>query len=405
MRMWPVIVAFIVLVAVSAVIFGKREEIPTDIHAVSPEYRDLTASISTNGRVTPVNGFQARAAFAGMVEKIYVHVGQKVRQGQMLVKMKDPFAASRYTNAVAGLDAAVVGDQNVRQGGSQEERINLSGDLKHAEEEQADAANRLKLLKELQQKGDASAAEVSDAEHRSKEADTTLGTLRKRSSERYSPKEVTSSAAKVADARANVGSAKIVLANANITSSIAGTVYSIPVSTYDFVPMGADLLLIADLDAVQIRAYFDEPDIGQLRAGQPVDVFWNAKPGMTWHGRVEQPPLTVNAQGARNVGECIITVDNSNGDLLPNTNVQVKVMTDRHANVLSIPREALHTDGPKYFVYRVINGKIVQTPVTVGIVNLSFAEITGGLSKTDVVAVNTLKGTPMADGLEVRRVE
>jgi HlyD family secretion protein len=262
-------------------IYATHRESVVDIHAASPAYRDLAASISTNGKVTPINGFQARAAIAGMVEKIYVKVGEKVRPGQMLVQIRDPFAESRYTGAVAALQSAIVADQNIRQGGSQEERINVNGDLKHAVTEQADAANRLELLKTLHQKGDASDAEVSDAERRLKEADATLETVRQRSAERYSPKDIASSAARVADARANLETAKQVLANANITSSIAGTVYSIPVSTYDFVPMGADILMVADLDAVQIRAYVDEPDIGQLRAGQPVDVFWDAKPGVS----------------------------------------------------------------------------------------------------------------------------
>jgi HlyD family secretion protein len=109
--------------------------------------------------------------------------------------------------------------------------------------------------------------------------------------------------------------------------------------------------------------------------------------------------------GARNVGECIITVDNSNGDLLPNTNVMVRVVTDKHLNALSIPREALHTDGPNHFVFRVMDGRTVRTPVNIGIVNLSFAEISSGLATPDVVAVDTLNGTPLSDGLTVRRIQ
>ena len=36
-----------------------------------------------------------------------------------------------------------------------------------------------------------------------------------------------------------------------IRSPIAGTVYAIPVSEYDFVPAGEDLLDVADLDRIQ----------------------------------------------------------------------------------------------------------------------------------------------------------
>src|ERR1700679_1544326 len=51
---------------------------------------------------------------------------------------------------------------------------------------------------------------------------------------------------------------------------MSGMVYSVLVSAYDFVPMGADLIRVADLKNVQIRANFDEPEIGKLKAGQDV---------------------------------------------------------------------------------------------------------------------------------------
>jgi HlyD family secretion protein len=404
-RLWPLIAIAILVVAGLVASFAVHREEVVDVHAVSPAYRDLAATLSTNGRVTPIDGFQARAAVAAQVARIYVHVGEKVKAGEMLVKLKDPFAESRYTNAIAGLDAAKVGDQNILQGGTEEERINFAGDLKRAQAEQTDSANRLDLLKKLQQKGDASEAEVADAERRLKEANTTLQTAQERNSERFTAKDAASAAAHVADAEATVETAKAVLANANITSDIAGTVYSVPVSPYDFVQMGADLVLIANLDAVQIRAFFDEPDIGQLRAGQPVDVYWDAKPGMSWLGRVEQPPLTVAPQGSRNVGECIITVDNSKGDLLPNTNVTVRVTTARKNNVLSIPREALHSDGSKHFVFRIVGGRVERAPVEVGLVNLSYAEITSGLSPSDAVVVDAASGAPLSEGIAVKRVD
>jgi HlyD family secretion protein len=404
-RLWPLVAIAILLVAGLAASFAVHKEEVVDVHAVNPEYRDLTASLSTNGRVTPIGGFQARSAISAQVEKIYVHVGEKVRAGQMLVRLRDPFAESRYTSAIAGLDAAKEGDQNVQQGGTAEELINFAGDLKRAQIEQTDATNRLDLLKKLQAKGDASEAEVADAERRLKEANTTLQTVQQRNQDRFRHSVAVSAAARVADAKATVETAREILANANITSAITGTVYSVPISPYDFVNVGADLVLIANLDAVQIRAFFDEPDIGQLRAGQPVDVTWDAKPGMSWRGRVEQPPLTVVPQGSRTVGECLITVDNSKGDLLPNTNVSVRVTTGRQDHALSIPREALHSEGEKHFVYRIVDGRAKRTLVEVGLVNLSYAQITGGLSTSDLVIVDTASGAPLTGGAAVKRVD
>ncbi len=155
--------------------------------------------------------------------------------------------------------------------------------------------------------------------------------------DRYGTVDLSAQRAQVAQAQANLAAAQSGFANVDVHAPFAGTVYSLPVAQYDFVQAGQPLINVADLNRLQIRAYFDEPEIGKLSFGQPVIITWEAKPNMVWHGHVEQAPTTVITYGTRNVGECLITVDDARGDLLPNTNVTVKVTTAEHKNVLSVP--------------------------------------------------------------------
>jgi multidrug resistance efflux pump len=60
---------------------------------------------------------------------------------------------------------------------------------------------------------------------------------------------------------------------------------------YDFVPMGAELLHVADLKRMEIQAFFDEPDIGELAVGQPVRIVWDARPEDLWTGHIKRAPL------------------------------------------------------------------------------------------------------------------
>jgi HlyD family secretion protein len=207
----------------------------------------------------------------------------------------------------------------------------------------------------------------------------------------------------VADARATVDSAKNQFNNANISSPMAGTVYSIKVVPYDFVPVGADLVRVANLNQVQVRAYFDEPEIGKLAAGQPVTITWDGRPDRTWHGHIKQAPIAAMALGPRSVGECIIAVDDAKEDLLPNTNAIVTVTIQKHLHVLTIPRVALRTEGSANYVYRVEDGRLRRTSVNVGLVNLDRAEITSGLSRGDTVVLGAaLGGGELQDGMAVR---
>jgi HlyD family secretion protein len=339
------------------------------------------------------------------VAKIFVEVGQKVKKGDLLIKMEDSDVSSRLATANSALSSAEATAHDVAEGGSQEERIALAADLNRAQMQKQQAEKDLAALRQLQQKGAASAGEVASAEQRLAAANATLSNVQQRQMDRYSTADRSKVQAQVNDARASVAAAQNSYANANIRSPLFGTVYSIPVSTYDFVSAGEDLMDVADLNRIQVRAYFDEPEIGKLAVGQAVKIVWDAKPTQTWHGHISRAPSTVITYGTRNVGECIITVDDAQGDLLPNTNVTVTVTTSQRFNVLSVPREALHTEGTSDYVFRVVQGKLVRTPVQVGALNLTRVEILNGLTEKDTVALNATSNRDLSNGLAVKIVE
>jgi HlyD family secretion protein len=327
-----------------------------------------------------------------------------VKIGDRLIKMDDSDAVAKLATANSTLQTAQANLHDLNQGGTQDERNGLSGDLNRAQLQQQQAAGDLTALKLLQQKGAASPSEIAAAEQRLQTAESTVKGLQMRSTQRYSATDRSRAEAQLADAKATVSAAQSGYAGANIRSPLSGTVYSIPVSTYDFVPAGENLMDVADLNRIQVRAYFDEPEIGKLAIGQAVKIVWDAKPGQAWHGHISRAPTTVITYGTRNVGECIITVDDAHGDLLPNTNVTVTVTVSQRFNVLSIPREALHTEDGD-FVYRVIGGKLVRTPVQIGVTNLTRAEVLSGLTEKDTVALNATSNRDLSNGLAVKIVE
>ncbi len=403
-RQWKI--AGLVVVAIAVVLIAglaRRDEVVGVLTAQAAR-ADVDNRVTTNGTVIPTSEFQARAFWPGVIQKVDVELGEKVKPGQLLVSMEDPLAYSRVATADANLQAARVDYEDVHKGGSQQDRITLSGDLKQAQLAVVQDTKALNALKELQRKGAASDAEISSAQQRLDSANASLKTLEDKKSDRYSPSDIRNSTTHLQEMQAALDAAKNQFNNANIHTPIGGTVYAIHVVNYDWVPVGADLIRVADLKHVEVKAYFDEPEIGKLAAGQPVTIRWDGLPGREWHGHIKQAPISATALGPRSVGECIITVDDSREDLLPNTNVMVTATIEQHSDVLTVPRAALQTNGPTSFVYRVIDGHLRWTAVQVGIVNLQRAEIRGGVTDRDVVAVNTIDNREMHDGMRVRTV-
>ena len=194
--------------------------------------------------------------------------------------------------------------------------------------------------------------------------------------------------------------------NANIKSPISGTVYIIPVLRYDFVPMGAELLHVADLSKIYVRANFLEQDVGQLKSGQAVRITWDGNTSRKWHGHIVTNPLAVTRVGDLNVGQTMIEVDDAKGDLPVNTNVTVVVTVAKHSRALTIPRQALRRDDSStQFVYQLKNGQLIKTQVQVGVLNPDRAEITSGIQAGDAIALYAVNHQPLSDRLEAKAAE
>jgi HlyD family secretion protein len=363
--------------------------------------------VSTNGIVTPAQDFEAYATTPGLVEDIYVDLGEHVKKGQELLRMDDSEARKALAAAEANLKSSEAALQNMQQGGSQDERLSAKNDLATAESQLQQDTASLTAMQKLQTQGAASANEVALAQHRVNDDNTRIAQLRARGTQRYGITDMSVQQAQLTEAKAAVTAARTNLANVDIRAPFAGTVYAISVAQYDYVQPAKALLDMADLTQLQIHAYFDEPDVGKLAAGQPVKIVWEAKPNRVWHGHIVQAPTTIIQYGStRNVGECLISVDDAKDDLLPNTNVTVTVTTQTRQDAMSLPREALHTEGQNDFVYVIQDGTLVRRPVQVGsVVNQTRFELVGGLNVGDVVALGALSDAELHAGLRVVKAQ
>lgn len=400
-------VTVVVLVIATGVLYyllrsSRNTVVVRTAHA---ERQSLINTTSTNGRVEALADFQPRAPLASEIAYLPLKLGQQVSRGQELVRLDESDARSKVAAAQATLAGAQASLKNMQAGGTQDERLSQNADLSAAEIQVSDASRSVASLRALQAKGAASANEVTAAEQKLTDAQAKVTQLHARMQGRYGAVDLATQRAQVAEAHAALSAAQSGYAGVDVRSPIHGTVYALPYNQYDYVAAGDPLVSVADLDRLQVRAYFDESEIGPLAAGQPVSIRWDAKPSRTWHGHVTQvPTAVVTYNGSRNVGVCLISIDDAHGELIPNVNVTVRVTTSEHPNVLSVPREALHTEGGNNFVYKVVAGKLVKTPVNIheGDVNLTRVGISGGLRQGDVVALEATTDVDLADGMRVK---
>jgi HlyD family secretion protein len=393
-------------IALVFIFFGvrrmTREKLP--LRVAESQVQDLIKESSTNGRVEPQQIFEAHAPEATIVKDVYVHVGEQVRPGQLLAVLDDTNAQARLAAATAALRAAEAGYQGVEAGGTHQEQLALSSSLAKATIDRDQAAKDLDVIQKLAAKGAASPSEVAQAQLRLEVANASLHSLEEQKTKPFATVDLTRAQSSVAEAEAARAAAAQVIAQSNVRAPFAGTVFSLPATRYGYVEPGAEIVQSANLSKLQVRAYFDEPDLGALQVNDPVSIVWDAKPDLKFHGRITRLPSTVITYGTRNVGEVLVSIEDSNGVLLPNTNVVVTVITHEVHDALTVPREALHIEGGRDYVYVVSGGSLHRVAVTVGAINLTMVQILSGIKEHTVVALGTTNGAPISEGVPIRIV-
>jgi HlyD family secretion protein len=400
-RWWVTALAILAAVIVLAAFVTHRDD-ALQVRTAVVEQTSIRSLVSTNGKIEPVNNFEAHAPVSTSVRRVFVKEGDSVKKGQLLIALDDSDTRAQAARAQTLLRAAQADLNAAKRGGNQEEVLSLEAQLVKAGTDRDSAQRNLDALKKLEQQGAASAGEVREAENAVARADAQLTFLRQKQTQRYSSLELARVEAQRTEAQATYDAAQDVLTKSNVRAPFDGIVYSLPAKQGGFVAAGDLLLQVADLRKVLVRAFVDEPDVARLAPGDPIEITWDAVPGRVWRSAVTAIPSTVKLHGSRNVGETTSIVDNKDMKLLPNINVGVTIVTAEHDNVLVVPREAVRMDDSKPYVLQVVSHELQRRDVETSLSNLTQVEITRGLSAKDVVAISSWNGKPIGDRTQVK---
>ena len=285
--------AILLIIVFFAVRRLTREELP--LRVAQATMQDLITTDSTNGKVEPQHNFEAHAPAPGTVKTSMYGLESRSPRASFLLSLDDGDAVAHSASALAALRGAA-GKLPGRdeQGGTQEERNRSPANMAKAQMDRDQAQRDLDALKKLVAQGAAAPSEVTSAQQRldarqhlpldpRKEADCPLF------SRGHRPFQGGSGAGPGSLLRRQHRGRRLQRAGAVCTAP------SIPCrfryrSTFS---PGALLLQMADLTKLQVRAYFDEPELGALHVGQPATIVWDALPNRMWHGRILSMPSTI----------------------------------------------------------------------------------------------------------------
>jgi RND family efflux transporter MFP subunit len=322
---------------------------------VSPERRKVGATVLATGILRTRVGGEVRvgAQLSGIVEKLNVVVGSKIRKGDVIATIDARPLEARLAQARAQI--AVTGQE-----------------LKRAEVELA-RSERLDQQKLVAR---------SDVE------DKALA--------------VSEARARLEKARRDAAVVETDLNYAVIRSPITGTVASVTTQEGETVAASFSTPTFATIiedGALELIALVDETDIGNVAVGNPVSFTVESFPALEFTGRVERiAPKGTIISGVVNF-EVIISIDSPaeqmTAQLKPDMTTNVSIRTaEREALVL--PSAAIQKDDSGRYVWVEKGGELQRRTVTVGARDTGVTEIREGVVAGDRVLLSPMPATAVA---------
>src|SRR5262252_1426547 len=161
-RRWIWITSAVVILLL--ILYSYLHQTPLKVRAVAVKRGPIRSVVSTNGKVEPVQNFEAHAPIATTVKRLLVKEGEHVRKGQLLLELDNEDIRAQAARAQAQIKAAQANLAATKNSGTQEEILTLKAQLAKTRAARDTAQRNLDALKRLQRQGAASEGEVRQAE-------------------------------------------------------------------------------------------------------------------------------------------------------------------------------------------------------------------------------------------------
>jgi HlyD family secretion protein len=377
----------LILAACATVIAVLRQSSPPEVRFIRVARQTLVSSVPTNGKVEPYRWQAVRAETAGLVRRVEVHNGAAVAQGALLAELTDPEAQSAIDSANARVSEARANLQLLQSGGKPAELSEIDNSLSRARLDLETQQRDLDAIRRLVAKQAATAMEERAAADKVRATQLEIGGYEKRRAALVAQPDVEAAQARVRDAEAALRLATQRSALTIVRAPIGGEVYDLSVRPGAYVNVGDLVANIGSLARLRVRVYVDEPLLGRVKLGEPVTIRWEAIPGKTWNGAVDQMPASIQTLGSRQVGEVVCAIENPGRDLIPGNNVDAEIRTAVVESALVIPKETIRRDPAGEFVFRLNGDALERRAIRIGVSNITQAQVAGGLSEGDALAL------------------
>lgn len=358
---------------------------------------DIRIVTSTNGVVEPINSILIFASADGFIKSIECKEGSETKKGQTLFRIDSTQTRIALAEAKAALLETRRQAKAVLEGPSREELDSLEATIEESRLQLRQLNQKLADEESLEEKGAVSMESVETLREQMnllKLRTDALVQNKENLMHRYSDEDKELMRKKIEELANQVQLLERQMRDTTVTSPSDGLLFGLEIKPGSYVTTGQLLAQVYEPGEVRLRAYVDEPDLGRIEPGQPVEIEWDGMPGIKLKGKVEKPADRVVAMNNRSVGNVLCSIDERSEKLIPDINVDVDIVTAFKENTLVVPRSTVFRNEGESVVLLSQGAQTVLKPVVTGLTTYDEVEILGGIEEGDQVVRNPLNAIP-----------
>jgi HlyD family secretion protein len=391
--------ALVALVSVAGYLYFSTSAKSVSAAEVKVESGESSAGdtvLSASGYVVAHHKIEVGAKVMGRVAWIGVEKGDKVQQGQVLVRLEDSDFRAQSNQAKANLAAAQARLDQMRTGSRPQEKLKDKAGVLQAEATLRNADAEFERTEKLFHAGVSSKAELDRAIAQRDTSRALLDAARQSSAMTdLGPRaeEIRAAAAQVRQMKAALDYTETQLADTEIKAPVSGTVLQRIVERGEMVSPSAfggesgtrtSVVALADLDDLQIELDISQTDFARLKMGQRAEIIPEAFPNLKYTGFIAE--IAPEANRAKATVQVKIKVDNPDEQLRPEMNARVNFLGDAQptqskvAPRVLVPKAAVVKKDGSAFVFVIKGNRVEQRSIRLGDEAGEFYYVLEGLS-------------------------
>ncbi len=374
--------------------------------------------LTATGYIVPHHTINVNSKVTGRVKWIGVEKGDKVKEGQVLVKLEDDEFRAQYEQARGAADSARAYLDELQNGSRPEEIAQTQHNLDEAQATLANDKLTLDRTRQLANQGVVSRQSLDDASAKFDSDQQRVDSLEKTfqlSKLGPRPEEIARAKGALTQAQGQEAYSKSLLDATVIRAPVSGTILDRTAEKGELItaqfassaeggPQGS-VVSLADLNDIQADLDIAQDDFAKLTPKQKAVVTVDAFPDLHWNGVIAEVSPQANRQKA--TIEVKVQILNPDSHLRPEMNTTVRFIADEtkktttQASGAYVPSAGLRdADGQKY-VLLAFDGKAMRRNVNV-ISQRSGGALVSGLNGGEAVITTAPEGLKDGDKIKIK---